>query len=137
MGEVLIRDFPTPVGQWKVSPQGGLRPRWSRDGRHIYYWKLANLNPGNSASFESTDTLFRVQVDRSPSVVVRAPEFVAALRTGRAFVWWDLHPDGRTFIVAIPNSDGSESSGGAPETSRHVVILNWFAELNELVSKRP
>ena len=136
--EVLIRDFPTPVGQWKVSPSGGLRPRWSRDGQFVHYWKAGTADEVDSQGvrgFESSlDTLFRVRVERTPAVVVRAPEVVTVLRRGLAS--WDLHPDGKRFIVAVPDRDGGRSTGISAETSRHVVILNWFTELNELTDRR-
>jgi serine/threonine-protein kinase len=138
--QVLIRDFPTAIGQWKVSPHGGLAPRWSRDGRFVYYWKLgvalADLDAVRPrGAVTSYDTLFRVQVVREPSVAVRAPEFVTVQQTaGRSA--WDIHPDGKRFIVALQETEGPGSAGGAPATSRHVVVLNWFRELNELTNNR-
>jgi hypothetical protein len=78
--------------------------------------------------------LFRVPVDRAPAIVVRPPELVTVQRAGDGAPW-DLHPDGKQFLVAIPESDGSESTGVAQGTSRHVVVLNWFTELKELTKK--
>jgi eukaryotic-like serine/threonine-protein kinase len=42
--EVLVRRFPDAArgGTWKVSTTGGQRPRWSGDGRTIYYQTLDN-----------------------------------------------------------------------------------------------
>jgi hypothetical protein len=143
--QVLIRDFPSAVGQWKVSPHGGQRPRWSRDGRFVYYWTFST--PGFSSDVLQIDggragglavgfdSLFRAQVDRTSTVAVRAPELVTILRTG-GLASWDLHPDGKRFIVAIPEGEEPGGSGGARGTSRHVVTLNWFTELNELTKNR-
>ena len=35
--EINVRPFPGPGGQWQVSAGGGIQPRWSADGREIYY----------------------------------------------------------------------------------------------------
>ena len=41
--EVYVRGFApdrnpaTGVGQWQISPAGGSKPRWSRDGRELFY----------------------------------------------------------------------------------------------------
>jgi eukaryotic-like serine/threonine-protein kinase len=35
--EVYIRPFPEPGGQWQVSTEGGIWPRWRRDGKELYY----------------------------------------------------------------------------------------------------
>jgi len=102
------------------------------------YWKAGTADEVDSQGvrgFESSlDTLFRVRVERTPAVVVRAPEVVTVLRRGLAS--WDLHPDGKRFIVAVPDRNGGRSTGISAETSRHVVILNWFTELNELTDRR-
>ncbi len=38
--EVYVRPFPSGPGKWRVTPNGGVQPRWSRDGKEILY--LAN-----------------------------------------------------------------------------------------------
>jgi len=38
-GDVWIRTFPDPVGQWRVTTGGGFEPRWSPDGRKLYFWR--------------------------------------------------------------------------------------------------
>jgi hypothetical protein len=32
-----MRPFPGPGGQWQVSTAGGIQPRWSPDGKELYY----------------------------------------------------------------------------------------------------
>jgi serine/threonine-protein kinase len=112
--EVWLRDFPTPVGEWRVSFGGGEWPRWSPDGRTLYFWRRTS----------GVDTLFGVEVIREQGVRVGTPEPVLAIETGQG---WDLHPEGDRFIVLVPNVSVSESSA----TSRYLVVLNWFAELRE------
>jgi Tol biopolymer transport system component len=35
--EVYVRTFPKGEGKWQVSDGGGAQPRWSADGRHLFY----------------------------------------------------------------------------------------------------
>jgi Tol biopolymer transport system component len=35
--EIYVREFPGPGGQRQVSTAGGINPKWSHDGREIYY----------------------------------------------------------------------------------------------------
>ena len=35
--EIYVRPFPGPGGQWQVSTGGGIQPRWSPDGKELYY----------------------------------------------------------------------------------------------------
>jgi Tol biopolymer transport system component len=35
--EVFVSQFPGAVGQWQISIGGGTQPRWSPDGKEIYY----------------------------------------------------------------------------------------------------
>jgi serine/threonine-protein kinase len=121
--EIWLRDFPTPVGKWKVSPDGGQYPRWSPDGRYIYYWKTGPV----------VDTLVRARVERVPSVVVRAPERVAMLDAA-GVQNWDLHPDGKHFIVSVPDvrAPSTAASAVAEPTDRYLIVLNWFSQLRSL-----
>jgi eukaryotic-like serine/threonine-protein kinase len=42
--EVYVRPFPSGPGQWKVSTNGGREPRWSSDGKEIYYLEPGSVN---------------------------------------------------------------------------------------------
>jgi Tol biopolymer transport system component len=119
---VWLRDFPSPQGKWRVSPPRGESPRWDPLGRYIYYWQ-----PGD------VDTLMRVRVDRTPSIVVRAPEVMATVDVA-GIVNWDLHPDGKRFVVAVV--DAPTATAGDPRAvaaPRYYVVLNWFEELKRLL----
>jgi Tol biopolymer transport system component len=35
--EIHVRPFPGPGGQWPVSTSGGAYPRWSHDGKGLYF----------------------------------------------------------------------------------------------------
>ena len=98
--------------------------RWSPDGRYVYFWRTAPI-----------DTLFRARIDRTPTIVVHAPEVVVALDAD-GVQNWDLHPDGRRFIVAVADaSPAANASAGPPP--RYVIHQNWFGELRRLTAVKP
>ena len=53
--EVVVQSFADPAaGKWQISANGGLAPRWSPDGRELYY-------------FDGTDSIVRVEVATEPA----------------------------------------------------------------------
>jgi Tol biopolymer transport system component/tRNA A-37 threonylcarbamoyl transferase component Bud32 len=124
--EVWIRDYPVARGKWRVSTDGGQAPRWSSDGTFLYYWKSASV---------AGDSLFRVRVDRTPSVTLRAPEFIMTFGFFGGSRNWDLHPDGRRFVAsAAATTSSAPAVGGATPASRFLVTVNWFTELRAKVA---
>ncbi len=121
---VWMRDFPVPQGKWNVSRGSARAPRWSPDGRSVYFWR----------SGTPLDTLFRARVDRSPAVVVQEPEMVVALNAD-GIQNWDLHPDGRRFVVAVSATEAVAASAGTPD-ARYLILQNWFGELRRLTAAR-
>ena len=112
--EVYVQAFPGPGPQIPVSVGGGDSPRWSRDGREIFY--------------HSGDALRAVTVTAQPTFVVGQPK---ALLKGD-YDWGSLGfnyspaPDGRKFVmVKYPEGHG--------ESAQVNVVLNWFEELKARV----
>ena len=105
--EIFVRAFPEPGEKWKVSENGGLRPRWSRDGSTVYYRSGADL------------VAARLTIDTS--VVVESRETVFSGPYGIAF---DVLPDGR-FVIARLTQDQQD----AVRAGRMVLAVNWGAEL--------
>ncbi len=127
--QVWMRDFPAPQGKWNISRGAGAVPRWSPDGRYVYFWR--------GTPHPLADTLFRVRVDRTPGVVIHAPEMVAAINADGPQNW-DLHPDGRRFIVAVAAAEPATAPGaaGVPQ-ERYLIHQNWFGELRRLTAAKP
>jgi eukaryotic-like serine/threonine-protein kinase len=121
--QLWLRDFPVPRAKWNVSRGQANAPRWSRDGRFVYFWRTG-----------SPDTLFRARIDRASGVVVQAPESVVTMSID-APQNWDLHPDGKRFIVAVRATDPTASqAGGRP--ARYLILENIFGELRRLTAEK-
>ena len=97
--EVYVRPFPEGSGRWLISAAGGTEPRWSRDGKELFY--------------RNADTLFAVRVE-SPSQSGFAAGERTALFTGNFLhnprhANYDVHADGQRFIfLAGENEDSGE-----------------------------
>jgi len=121
--QLWMRDFPVPQGKWNIA-RGTLRaPRWSPDGRFVYFWQ-----PGSPI-----DTLFRARIDRTPGVVVHAPEIVQVMDAS-GVQNWDLHPDGRRFVVVVDAANVA-ATGTSTQPARYLILQNWFSELRRLTAQ--
>jgi hypothetical protein len=110
--EVYVRPFPTGQGMWKVSDDGGLEPRWSVDGKYLYY-----SNPPESGR----RALLRVLVESDARGGLRgAPQTIFEMGIGPGLnqilniFAYAPHPDGR-FLVNVMEP-------GEPTIN---VITNW------------
>ena len=107
--QVYVRPFPEGEGQWQVSTQGGVQPRWSRDGKELFYVE--------------GDALMAVEVSARPSFTTGATTRLFQdpnLRTTAHH--YDVSRDRQRFVL-VENIEREQ--GKAP--SIHVVE-NWFAE---------
>jgi Tol biopolymer transport system component len=111
--EVYVRPFPkVGEGHWQVSTDGGREPRWSSDGRELFY------RSGNRmmAAHVESDTAFR---RGSPFELFRG-RYLSGV--GRSY---DVAADG-TFVMV-------ESTAGE-DVARVVLIQNLDAELKRRLS---
>jgi len=92
----------------RISPGGGRRPRWRRDGKELYY-----LAPGNS--------IMAVSVTPGPRLETGPP--VSLFRTETEIENYDVVPDGSRFLVRTPSEKVRESPLR--------VIVNWPAALEK------
>jgi eukaryotic-like serine/threonine-protein kinase len=103
---VYVRPFPGPGGKTSISIEGGEDPRWSRDGRELFY-RDAGKNQ-----------LMAVDIQAGPAFHARQPHALFALGN----VPWDVVPDGKRFLVV------KEPEASASEAKMQAVV-NWFEEL--------
>jgi Tol biopolymer transport system component len=113
--EVYVQRFPDGGGKWPVSNDGGTEPRWSPDGREIYYRAGANMM---AASVDTRDGFGTAR----PVSLFNA-EWIPSLRlTGMLPGNYDMHPKSGEFVVIRRDS----AARGANELR---VIANWREEL--------
>ena len=112
-GEVYVRPFPGPGGKWQVSTGGGVLPKWSRNGKELFYRTLQD-NRIMVANYTTSGDSFRADKPRlwSPGQFTSAPDSL------------DLHPDGKRFAVLKP--PGAESQTVVNKVN---FIFNFFEEL--------
>jgi serine/threonine-protein kinase len=114
--EVYVRAFPQPSERIPISRDGGSDPRWSPDGRTLYYREgsalvAVDLGPGPDIEARGWNVLF-------PGV--------NQLRFAN-FAQYDVHPlEDRFLIVRDVVTETSE-----PEDFQIVLVVNWFQELVE------
>jgi Tol biopolymer transport system component len=115
--EVYVRPFPdTKSAKKLVSSGGGNFPRWSRDGRELFYTDLNRY-------------MIAVPVTLQPVFSAGLPKslFPALLFAGGGF---DVSPDGKRFIM-------SGLVGGATiKPDELVVVQNFFEELRAKVKPK-
>ncbi len=112
--EVYVRPFPNATaGRWQVSNGGGSEPRWSRDGRTLFY-------------IDGGARLNAVSVQSAPTFTVgqRTALFDAANFVLAGFHQsYDVTPDGRAFLFISPRRTATT------EAPQLVWVENWFADL--------
>jgi eukaryotic-like serine/threonine-protein kinase len=115
--QVVVQSFPDPNGgKWQITAQGGIEPKWRRDGSELYYLGFdGNLmsvpvkQAGAGRTFEAG----------TPQVLFHTPVRVSRTQSPRDRRY-DVAPDGR-FLISVPTT----SSAGAPVT----VLVNWASAL--------
>ena len=110
--EVYVTSFPGGESRSQVSANGGRQPRWSPDGKEIYFVAgddqlLAATVDGRGPRFEVKDVrpLFRVNMYTGPRV---------------GMYGYDVSLDGKRFLI----NDAGEAS-----VPRVALVTNWTAEL--------
>ena len=102
--EVYVQPFGRRGGRVRVSTAGGVAPRWSRDGRSLYYVQERSLyattvRPGPSFEHDPPEVLFSAD---------RQIEFYGVL------------PDGEQALIVLDASN---------DFQREQVLMNWQARL--------
>ena len=105
--EVYVAPFPDMKSKRLVSSSGGTEPRWSHDGRELYWvsggrMMAASVFPGTSFSIGSPRALFSVE----------------GYRRARNHPQYDVAPDGRFVMIR----EGAGATGA-------MYAEHWFAEL--------
>ena len=118
--EVYVRPFPQlDDGKWIVSAAGGLFPKWSSNGRELFY-----LDTAGSLMVVGVDTAAPTFEWHNPVMLLKN-QFGATLPDRP----YDVTADGQRFAVLLP------AEGDTPgTTSNLVVVLNWIEEVRRKVN---
>ncbi len=111
--QVYIQPFPSLAGRWQVSRRGGAAPRWSRDGKELF--------------FVSGEEVFAVPIQQAPTFSPGEPQPLFRIDRPGSSEWSDIYdvtPDGKRFIVLVRQKDSTK----APRID---VILNFGRRLAE------
>jgi Tol biopolymer transport system component len=114
--DIYVQSFPMAGrGKWRVSGDWGASPRWSRDGREIFYYArdgrlmaVRVINRGPGLEFGRAAPLFEAALLGGPAP---APPFKQQ---------YDVASDGR-FLLNVPVEHVSSQS--------LTVVVNWTAGL--------
>jgi Tol biopolymer transport system component len=116
--EIHVQDFqPAAAGGLTrgdltvVSTEGGELPRWSADGKELFY-----LSPDHSLTAATVKTGGQFSAGK--------PEKLFRLTSGPRGLPYLPSADGRRFLIAVPESS-------KPESLSMVVVTNWMEALNK------
>ena len=107
--DVHVRPFPGPGGQWRVSNEGGLFPRWSRTSNELFF-----LNQGRVlvAPYSVVGNSFQ----RSKPQFWSPTAYVPLGQQGP----YDIHPDGKRLAII------AAADQAAAVQDQIVVVSNFF-----------
>jgi eukaryotic-like serine/threonine-protein kinase len=116
--EVYVQPFPGLGGKWQISTNGGMEPRWSRDGRQLFY--------------RSGDKMMAVEIQTRAGFAAGGPRLLfdqpyADTGVTTAGAAYDVAPDGQHFLML------KEDEAQTSQLELHVV-LNWAEEVKRRLS---
>ena len=115
--EVYVRPFPDGAGKWQVSVNGGNQPRWSRNGKELYYVE--------------GEALMAVPVSTAQGVILGQPQKLfesADLRSRYPTPTYEVSDDGQKFLTITPVE---KDQRGRTEPSKIRVVENWYEEFRD------
>jgi hypothetical protein len=104
--EIYLHGFPVAGARVPVSLDGGARPRWSRDGRELFYW---SGTPGTR--------LMSVSIPAGDARQTGEPKLVFQRVVGTTF---DVTPDKDKLLIELTTRE---------DGTRLDFVTNWFEEL--------
>ena len=137
--EIYVKPFPEGPGKWQVSADGGLLPRWRRDGKELYFYFDNSMRAADirvmGASLEAgvPRTLFGLG-DPSGANPINHPHHPFAVTA-----------DGQRFLVSQTGTGGRGRGGLADQmialvdrggavaaaANQVTVVLNWTQMLKK------
>jgi Tol biopolymer transport system component len=115
-----VRSFPEPGVRHDVSAGPGFNPRWSPDGRSLFYVKFT----------EHGDALMEVDVRTAPTWAVTAPTQLFSL-AGLNINFFDVQPGGKHFVFVT-----NPSTAVSTQSRSMVLVVNWLDEFKRILQSR-
>jgi len=116
MYQIVVQSFPDPNGgKWQITAQGGVEPKWRRDGRELYYLAL-------DGKLMAVPTRTDLTFEAGTPVELFATPLTVARPTPSRDRRYDVSADGR-FLILAPT--------GARTTATVVGLVNWAAPLEK------
>ena len=117
--EVYVRPFPGPGGQRQISTEGGRFPKWSRNGKELFY------------RAQDSKLMVVAYTASGDSFVAGRPQLWSPgqfVDLGPFYNSFDLHPDGKRFAVLK-----APGAGETAPVNKVTFIFNFFDELRRKV----
>jgi dipeptidyl aminopeptidase/acylaminoacyl peptidase len=103
--EVYVAAFPPTGAKWQVSQEGGVEPRFSRDGKELFY-------------FDRENRLTAVEIKTSGSAFeTGASKVLFQFHGAGPYRRYDVAPDGQRFLVTTELEDKA--------TPLITLVANW------------
>jgi len=113
--EAYVAPFPSAGEKIRLSPDGALSVRWSRDGREIFY-----LTPGGAFISVPVATKPTLEIGRLTALFTISERIIRPVGASHAWQGFDVSPDGQRFLAIVPEVVTEEQ----PLT----VVWNWTPE---------
>jgi serine/threonine-protein kinase len=125
--EVYVRPFPdVDSGRWQVSTQGGFQPKWSDDGREIFFRDAApNMV---AARVDGSGAAFRVA---GSEILFPIPVGIDQRESAEGMPF-DVTSDGQRFVMARAVSQLAEDGSALPT---YILVQNFVEELKARVGR--
>jgi Tol biopolymer transport system component len=115
--EIYIQSFPKPGFKQQISTSGGMQPRWSYDGKELYYFTIENAYVVMAVAVKSAGN----------SLEVGAPTALIPGAYGTRI--FSVSADGRFLLQVVPGASAARSllaSLSSIPVPNHIVVLrNW------------
>ena len=119
--QIYVRPFPMRGGKWQISVDGGSHPRWSKNGKELYFRRE------NSVMMVALDITGDALRAGTPEKVFEGP-FLQANIGGNTYADYDVSPDGQRFAML-------RGEGGQIVADHMIVVFHWFDELRSTFSR--
>ena len=154
--EIYIRPFPEGAGKIQVSVNGGVFPRWRRDGKELYFLSLVSLGSMMASDIKVAGSVGALSVQRDVPRSLFQSVFLSTSHAAGQYHAFAVAPDAQQFLipqqetlaaafggrgggttvnaistaisaVMADRNGGTGSSASAPIT----VVLDWTAALKK------